>query len=69
MNISLGYTSKFFPIHYKVRKLGFLKSPWLHILSDWDDTLSDTLRFSEREGTPICDITGSIHEKKMFILL
>ena len=48
MNVSLDSTSKFFPVHCRVRKLGFLKSPWLHILSDWEDSFSGTLCFYKR---------------------
>ena len=42
----------FFPIHRRVGTLGFLKSPWCHILSDCEDSLSDTVCLWEREGGP-----------------
>ena len=35
MNIILDNTSKFFPIHQTVRKLGFLKFPYFHVLPDY----------------------------------
>ena len=47
LNISLDCTSTFFPI-YQVGKLGFLKSPQFHILSDCEDSLLGTI-LEERE--------------------
>ena len=52
LNISLCYTSKFFPIHYIVGKLRFLKSLWFHILLNCEDSVPG------KEGDPICQFLG-----------
>ena len=41
-------TSKFFPIHWRVGKLRFLKSPWIHILLNSKESLTSTACLCER---------------------
>ena len=63
-DIHVGYTP-IFPIPLRVEKLRFMKFPWFHILSDCENSLSDTVCLQETQFM----IKFPVFKKKKYLYL